>query len=144
VHWRAEHPELNCFVDGFSEEVHLLMQVSDAIVTRGGTTTCAKALHFGCPIIFNAIGGIMPQEELTVKYFRNGEGAELIGNATDFAHVVTSWMEDRRNYDRLRANFQKLRYEQDPTLVVRELVDLAQEASGTDLAPGPFPPRLRK
>ncbi len=144
VHWRAEHPEFYCFVDGFSDEVHRLMQVSDAIVTRGGTTTCAKALHFRCPIIFNVIGGIMPQEELTVKYFRNGDGAELIANAGDFARVVGSWMENHRAYDRLRANFLKLRYEEDTTLVVRELVDLAQEASGTDLQPGPFPPRPRK
>ena len=124
--------------------MHLLLQVSDAIVTRGGTTTCAKALHFRCPIIFNAIGGIMPQEELTVKYFRNGSGAELIGNAADFERVISSWMENRRSYDRLRANFLKLRYDEDPTLVVRELVDLAQEASGTALAPGPFPPKPRK
>jgi processive 1,2-diacylglycerol beta-glucosyltransferase len=120
------------------------MQVSDAIVTRGGTTTCAKALHFRCPIIFNAIGGIMPQEELTVKFFRNGGGAELIANADDFARIIGSWMENRGNYDRLRANFLKLRYEEDPTLVIRELVDLAQEASGTDLRPGPFPPKPRK
>ena len=144
VHWRAEHPSLNCFVDGFSEEVHLLMQVSDAIVTRGGTTTCAKALHFRCPIIFNAIGGIMPQEELTVKYFRNGEGAELIGNAADFGRIIDAWMANRRNYDRLRANFLKLRYDEDTTLVVTELVNLAQEVAGTSLEPGPFPPKPRK
>ena len=154
VHWRTEHPAFHCFVDGFSEEVHLLMQVSDAIVTRGGTTTCAKALHFRCPIIFNAIGGIMPQEALTVKYFRRGEGAELIGNGADFARVIRGWMENRREYDRLRANFLKLRYEEDPTLVVRELVDLAQEAlastepggggSGARLQAGPFPPKPRK
>ncbi len=144
VHWRAEHPEFNCFVDGFSNEVHLLMQVSDAIVTRGGTTTCAKALHFRCPIIFNAIGGIMPQEELTVKYFRNGEGAELIANAADFGRIIDAWMANRRSYDRLRANFLRLRYEENPTLVVTELVNLAQEASGTALEPGPFPPKPRK
>ena len=144
VHWRTEHPELNCFVDGFSEEVHLLMQVSDAIVTRGGTTTCAKALHFRCPIIFNAIGGIMPQEELTVKYFRNGEGAELIANAADFGRIIDAWMANRRNYDRLRVNFLKLRYDEDTTLVVTELVNLAQEVAGTSLEPGPFPPKPRK
>ncbi len=144
VHWRAEHPGLNCFVDGFSEEVHLLMQVSDAIVTRGGTTTCAKALHFRCPVIFNAIGGIMPQEELTVKFFRNGGGAAIIGNAGDFGELIDSWMRDRSNYERLRANFLRLRYEEDPTVVVTELVDLAQEVSGTSLQPGPFPPKPRK
>jgi processive 1,2-diacylglycerol beta-glucosyltransferase len=144
VHWRAEHPEFNCFVDGFSDQVHLLLQVSDAIVTRGGTTTCAKALHFCCPIIFNAIGGIMPQEELTVKFFRNGEGAELIANAADFGAILARWMNNPHSYDRLRDNFLKLRYEEDPITVVRELVDLAQEASHTDLVPGPFPPKPRR
>jgi processive 1,2-diacylglycerol beta-glucosyltransferase len=144
VHWRTEHPQLGCFVDGFSEEVHLLMQVSDAIVTRGGTTTCAKALHFRCPIIFNAIGGVMPQEELTVKYFRRGEGAELIANADEFQRVIDGWMANPRSYDKLRTNFLKLRYEEDPTLVVRELVDLAQEVSGTALQAGPFPAKPRK
>ncbi|MDB6166667.1 MAG: ugtP 1 [Lacunisphaera sp.] len=144
VHWRTEHPELNCFVDGFSEEVHLLMQVSDAIVTRGGTTTCAKALHLNCPIIFNAIGGIMPQEELTVKYFRNGDGAASIANADDFARLIGSWMKDRAAYDRLREKFLKLRYEENPTVVVQELVNLAQEASGTQLQPGPFPLKPRR
>jgi processive 1,2-diacylglycerol beta-glucosyltransferase len=144
VHWRTEHPQLGCYVDGFSDEVHLLMQVSDAIVTRGGTTTCAKALHFRCPIIFNAIGGVMPQEALTVKYFRRGEGAELIANAADFGRVISTWMETPRSYDKLRASFLKLRYDEDPTLVVRELVDLAQAASGTSLQAGPFPPKPRK
>ena len=144
VHWRSEHPEFNCFVDGFSDQVHLLMQASDAVVTRGGTTTCAKALHFRCPIIFNAIGGIMPQEELTVKFFRNGGGAELITNASDFGGLIAVWMNNRRKYERLREDFLKLRYEENPIVVVQELVDLAQEVSGTQLHPGPFPPRPRK
>ncbi len=144
VHWRAEHPELECFVDGFSEQVHLLMQVSDAVVTRGGTTTCAKALHFQCPIIFNAIGGIMPQEELTVKFFRNGQGAEQIANAEDFGQIIDRWMADPRAYRKLRENFLELRYEDNPTLVVEELVDLAQEAAGTKLKPRVFPPKPRK
>jgi processive 1,2-diacylglycerol beta-glucosyltransferase len=140
VHWRAEHPKLNCFLDGYSDAVHLLMQVSDAIVTRGGTTTCAKALHFRCPIIFNALGGIMPQEELTVKFFQRGAGVEKIANADDFGGLIDSWMADRSKYAQLRENFLKLRYEEDPTLVVTELIDLAQEVAHTDLKPAPFPP----
>ncbi|MFI5335875.1 MAG: glycosyltransferase [Opitutales bacterium] len=144
VHWRAEHPGLECFVDGFSEDVHLLMQVSDAVVTRGGTTTCAKALHFRCPIIFNGIGGIMPQEELTVKFFRNGHGAELISNSDDFGRLIDGWMADRRSYEKLRENYLALRYEENPTIVIQELVDLAQEAAGTKLRPRPFPNKPRQ
>lgn len=143
LHWRAAHPQLECFVDGFSEEVHLLLQVSDAIVTRGGTTTSAKALHFSCPIIFNALGGIMPQEELTVKFFRNAQAAELIADADDFAAILARWMDDRRSYERLRRRFLDLRYEENPTHVIEELVDLAQEVSGTHLRARPFPPRRK-
>jgi len=144
AHWRTEHPELNCFLDGFSEEVHLLMQVSQVIVTRGGTTSCAKALHFGCPILFNALGGVMPQEALTVKYFTRAAGVQLIGSPADFQRILASWMEERSRYEQLRDNFRKLRYEEDPTVVITELVDLAQQVSGTGYRPGPFPPKPRR
>jgi processive 1,2-diacylglycerol beta-glucosyltransferase len=130
VHWRANHPEFACHIEGFSENVHLLMQASDAIVTRGGTTTCAKALHFQCPIIFNAFGGIMPQEQLTWKFFRNGAASEKIEDAADFAHIVDTWMENPATYARVRENFLKLRYEEDPTILIDELVGLANEAAG--------------
>jgi len=144
MHWRSEHPQLECFVDGFSEQVHLLMQVSDTIVTRGGTTTCAKALHYGCPIIFNGFGGIMPQEELTVKFFRNGDGAEIIRHASDFAQLIRSWIEQPRTYRDLRKRFLDLRYEEDPTTVITELVDLGAEAARVKLQPRPFPPKPNK
>lgn len=144
VHWRAEHPQLNCFVDGYSDEVHLLMQVSDVILTRGGTTSCAKALHFRCPILFNAIGGVMPQEALTVKFFRRAAGVELVNTPADFQGIIANWLDNREEYETLRENFLKLRYDEDPTLVITELVNLAQEASHTEYRPGPFPPRPRR
>jgi processive 1,2-diacylglycerol beta-glucosyltransferase len=110
--------------------VHLLMQASDAIVTRGGTTTCAKALHFQCPIIFNTFGGVMPQERLTVKFFKNGDAAELVQNAAQFRSLIEDWLADGGSYERLRQNFLRLRYEEDPTTLIDELVGLAQDAAG--------------
>ena len=90
VHWRATHPEFGCHIEGYSEIVHLFMQASDVIVTRGGTTTCAKALHFQCPIIFNAFGGIMPQEELTWKFFRNGFSGSAARGFSDMPPALMS------------------------------------------------------
>ncbi|HRJ47709.1 MAG TPA: glycosyltransferase [Opitutaceae bacterium] len=141
IHWRANHPEFNCYIEGYSEIVHLLLQVSDVIVTRGGTTTCAKALHFRCPIIFNAFGGIMPQEELTWKFFRNGAGSEKIGSAAEFAAIMNRWLESPAAYARCRADFLALRYEEDPTLLIEELVGLANEVARVPLKRQPFPPR---
>lgn len=149
VHWRATHPGFNCHLEGYSEIVHLLMQASDAIVTRGGTTTCAKALHFQCPIIFNAFSGIMPQEELTWKFFRNGADSPKIESAGDFARLIDGWLADPALYSRAREKFLALRYEEDPTVLIAELVALAGEVGGGTVPARPFPrgpggpPRLR-
>lgn len=140
IHWRALHPEFNCYIEGFSEIVHLLLQVSDAIVTRGGTSTCAKALHFQCPIIFNAFGGIMPQEELTWKFFRNGAGSQKIGTAAEFATLIGPWLEQPAIYAQARRDFLALRYEEDPTLLIDELVELANEVAQAKPVRRPFPP----
>jgi processive 1,2-diacylglycerol beta-glucosyltransferase len=140
VHWRALHPEFDCYLEGYSEIVHLLMQASDVIVTRGGTTTCAKALHFKCPIVFNAFGGIMPQEQLTWKFFRNGAASEKVESGSDFAHLIDRWMSDAAAYPRVRENFLKLRYEENPTLLIEEVVGLANEVAGVKLKRLPFPP----
>lgn len=138
IHWRSNHPELGCYVEGFSEIVHLLMQVSDVIVTRGGTTTCAKALHFRCPIIFNGFGGIMPQEQLTWKFFRNGARSWKIEDAFDFTQIIDRWMTEPATYLEYRRNFLALRYEEEPTLVIEELVSLAEEAASTRVTRHPF------
>lgn len=140
IHWRANHPEFNCYIEGFSDTVHLLMQASEVIVTRGGTTTCAKALHFKCPIIFNAFGGIMPQEELTWKFFRNGAASDKVESGEDFARILDAWMADPLAYERVRENFLKLRYEENPTLLIDELVALANEPAQAKLKRRVFPP----
>jgi processive 1,2-diacylglycerol beta-glucosyltransferase len=133
VHWRATHPEFKCYLQGYSEIIHLLMQCSDAIVTRGGTTTCAKALHFQCPIVFNAFGGIMPQEELTWKFFRNGAASEKVESGADFVRIIDKWMANPAAYTLGREKFLKLRYEEDPTLLIDELVGLGNQVAGAEL-----------
>jgi processive 1,2-diacylglycerol beta-glucosyltransferase len=139
VHWRALHPGFNLHLEGYASNVHMLMQASDAVVTRGGTTTCAEALHYRCPVIFNAFGGIMPQESLTWKFFRNGNASEKIESALDFSVLIDRWMADPASYARSRENFLRLRYEEDPTVLIDELVQLAEQAAGTHLTRYPFP-----
>lgn len=139
LHWRSEHPELNLYIEGYSENVHLLLQCSDVIVTRGGTTTCAKALHFRCPIIFNAFGGIMPQESLTWKFFRNGAHSEKVESAGDFRRIIDGWMEDPASYAAYHKLFIAMRYEENPTVVIDELVKLACAVKGSELTRRPFP-----
>lgn len=141
LHWRTLHPEFNCYIEGFSEIVHRLMQVSDLIVTRGGTTTCAKALFYRCPIVFNAFGGIMPQEELTWKFFRNGAECRKVENAGEFADLIEEWHTDPASFEAAREKFLQLRIEEDPTVVIDELVELANEVPQAKLQRQAFPPK---
>ncbi|MFI5355832.1 MAG: glycosyltransferase [Opitutales bacterium] len=140
IHWRANHPAFNCHIEGYSDIMHLLMQVSDVIVSRGGTTTCAKALAFECPIIFNAFGGIMPQEELTWKFFRNGAGTPKVESTEDFTALLDEWLREPSAYERARQDFLRLRYEEDPTLLIDELVELANSVPRAKLERHAFPP----
>jgi processive 1,2-diacylglycerol beta-glucosyltransferase len=133
--WRQKHPELTCHVEGYCEGMHMLIQASDAIVTRGGTTTCAKALHYRCPILLNGMGGVMPQERLTAKFFLQDDAAVMVRKPEELRCALARWREDPSTYGALRERFAGLRYEEDPKLVIKELVALAREAAGTSVRP---------
>jgi len=129
--WRKSHPELLCHVEGYCQQMHLLVQASDVIITRGGTTTCAKAMHYRCPIILNGFNGIMPQERLTVKFFTQDEASEVISRPGDLERLLKRWSDHPSDFRTLKERFCNLRYDEDPTLVIKELVELAREAATT-------------
>ena len=129
IHWRSQHPEFSCFIDGYTDEMHRLLQVSDAFLTRGGTTSCAKALNFSCPIVFNGYGSIMPQESLTVKFFERGAGSPIIDSSSSFRTVMENWTRVPGCYDEALARFKALRYEENPTVLIHELIGLGFDAA---------------
>lgn len=139
MHWRSNHPELPLFIDGFTDVMHLLIQASDVIVTRGGTTTCAKSLHYGCPILFNAFGGIMPQEKLTWKFFRNGARSRKIEIVPDFEAFIDDCMAKPDWFEGYRKDFVSMQYHDDQTELIEDIIGLAEEVSDTKAHRYPFP-----
>lgn len=127
--WRKAHPALRCHLEGFCSTMHLLIQASDVIVTRGGTTTCAKALHYRTPIILNGFGGVMPQERLTAKFFMQDKASETIARPEDLERLLARWQKDPGAFAAMRDRFVALRYDDDPKVVLRELVALAEQAA---------------
>ena len=103
------------------------MQVSD-LVTRGGTTTCSEALNYECPIIFNGLGGVMPQEKLTVKYFLQDESAEIISKPADLERLLMEWNRFPERFRDLKRRFRNMRFKDRPSEVIYDLVDLAHDA----------------
>ena len=126
--WKRNNPDLRCHVEGYCNEMHLFMQVSDLVITRGGTTTCSEALHYECPIIFNGLGGVMPQEKLTAKYFLQDESAEIISKPADLERLLMEWSRFPERFRDLKRRFRNMRFKDRPSEVIYDLVDLAHDA----------------
>jgi processive 1,2-diacylglycerol beta-glucosyltransferase len=122
--WRCAHPDFKLAALPFSKQMHLLLQVASAVVTRPGTTTSAEALQLGCPILFNRIGGTMPQESCTLRYFRALDLAPDICSPADLEHRVRAWLDRPGDYERHRARFRAARTEDDTEALVRAVLGL--------------------
>ena len=133
--WQRNNPEISCHVEGFCNEMHFFLQVSDMVVTRGGTTTCSEALHFECPIIFNGIGGVMPQEQLTVKYFMQDNAAAKVTTPKEFDSLLIKWSRFPERFRALRRRFKTMKFQDRPSEAIYDLVDLAHEALPVDQCP---------
>ncbi|MCZ6671804.1 MAG: glycosyltransferase [Verrucomicrobia bacterium] len=129
--WNRRYPDFQLYVEGYSIRMHHHIQVSDAIISRGATT-CAEALFFGVPIIFNAIGGIMPQERLTFKYFYRAGAAVKISNMDDVNYQLGLWLSHKREYVLMQERCREIGVVEDPTKLIDEIIDLAKEASGEE------------
>jgi processive 1,2-diacylglycerol beta-glucosyltransferase len=73
----------------------LLRSVS-AVLARPGTGTTSEAIVSGCPVLFNAIGGIMPQEGITIRFARDRDlWLATVRRPAELARVVASLDDDR-------------------------------------------------
>lgn len=122
LRWRAENGQLQCHVEGFSRRMGQLMQVSDAVLTRGGSNTSMEALEAGCPLIYNRTGGVMPQESLTIRYFEKHGAAVSTGSVSELQELLRQWLRNRSGWLNVRGNLQRLRRNEHPEEWIQQLV----------------------
>jgi processive 1,2-diacylglycerol beta-glucosyltransferase len=107
--WCAREPALTVRCLGFSERMPDLLRAASVVVARAGATTAGEALLCGCPLIFNGLGGMMPQELPTWRYFRAREiGVAALGAGAVRDHV-TRWLERPHELAALRERAQRIR-----------------------------------
>ena len=131
--WRQAHPALRLTILPFSQEMDRLLQVASAVVTRPGTTTSAEALRLGCPIIFNRIGGAMPQELCTLRYFRARGLAVEIRSAAQLGRILGTWLDRPVEYRRHRERFRALHLRDDPEALIKAII--GPRLSGAEAVP---------
>jgi len=93
----------------FTNEMPKLLGVASAVVARGGATTAGEALLCNCPVIFNGLGLMMPQELPTWRYFRAHDIGFRVFRATGIRPIIESWLDHPEEYAQLRQRMLSLR-----------------------------------
>jgi processive 1,2-diacylglycerol beta-glucosyltransferase len=106
----------------FTDEMPKLLQVSSAVVARAGATTAGEALLCACPMIFNAIGLVMPQEMPTCRYFRQHGIGFTAFHAAQVCPVVAEWIDRPADYAELRRRMQSVRCLTTPESALQRLL----------------------
>ena len=117
--WSRKNPSLTTYIEGYSTRVSDFLQICDAVVTRGGANTTMEALHFECPLLYNALGGLMPQEMCTVRYFIDHGAASMIRSARELADRLAAWSSFGEEYRLIRTRLAALHFEENPEDLVR-------------------------
>ena len=90
--WALAHPEIPVCALPYQTRMKRVMECADAIFARPGTGTTSEATLAGIPIIFNGIGGVMPQEYITVKFARTKFETHVVRRAGQLPGIVADWM----------------------------------------------------
>jgi processive 1,2-diacylglycerol beta-glucosyltransferase len=98
----------------FTDDFPLLLRCASAIVARPGAATAGEALLVGCPLIFNTIGGIMPQEVPTWRYFKEHGVGQRFSHPAALTPIVREWIEQPEVYAAWKKRLESLRQPETP------------------------------
>jgi processive 1,2-diacylglycerol beta-glucosyltransferase len=124
--WAREHPEIPVRTLGYQSQMRRVMECADALFARPGTGTTSEALQCGLPVLFNGIGGVMPQEIITVRYCRRFFEASVAHSAGALPALVGAWMHDPARLARAREGVAAARPGGHPLEVLARLRELRE------------------
>jgi processive 1,2-diacylglycerol beta-glucosyltransferase len=119
---RGASPSVRCL--GFTDRMPALLRLASAVVARAGATTAGEALLCGCPVIFNGLGGMMPQELPTWRWFQArglGVAAFTAGGVRD---KVVRWLERPDELAAVRERVARLRDAASPQVPLEKLLGI--------------------
>ena len=128
--WDRRHPSMRVKPLRYTDKMAELLQCASAVVARPGTGLTSEAIYLGCPIISNGIGGLMPQEIITVKFCRKHNLGGTVKRAGDLPFIIKQWMDRPDELREIRKNLLRVRPKPTPLDVIRKVVEVAKQRNG--------------
>ena len=92
--WATAHPRARVRMLPCNSNVGQIMRCVSAVVARPGTGTTSEAISSSCPLLLNGLGGVMPQEHITVKFCLQRGVGRLIRNPSQLTDIVSHWKDN--------------------------------------------------
>ena len=135
--WAKANPQARVRLLPHNTNVGKLMRSVSAIVARPGTGTTSEAIASGCPLLLNCLGGIMPQERITVKFCREYGLAQLVRSPEGLAKIVAQWRKRPELPAMIRRAMKKACPPSHPRDIVQMIAALGVRADSTVAVPIP-------
>lgn len=98
----ARFPNLTVRALSYTDNMLALQRLASLAVARPGTGATSELIQIGTPFIHNGIGGVMPQELITVQYCRHHGCANLARTVDDVVNETLRLMDSPAEADTIR------------------------------------------
>jgi processive 1,2-diacylglycerol beta-glucosyltransferase len=119
-----EHPALTIRTLSHTDRIPALKRLASVVVARPGTGATSEAIQLGTPLIHNGIGGVMPQELITVQYCRQHACARIGSSPREIAREILDLLAHPAALATLREQLRAARPPGHPEHIVRWIHDL--------------------
>ena len=90
--WRPRRGAIALSAVPYTQEMPRLLRSVDVLVSRGGSCTTSEAIRSGCPLLVNALGGVMPQEGVTLRYLERFGLGRRVRRAADLPPALAGML----------------------------------------------------
>jgi processive 1,2-diacylglycerol beta-glucosyltransferase len=125
---RAKNVKLQCL--RYRTDMPMILRSASAVVARPGTGTVSEAIVCGCPIMLNGVGGIMPQESVTLRFALQHGIANRIRAARDIGEVLDRWELDPSELGRIKRAMHSVRQSLRPRDIIEKATGCPVEDNG--------------
>ncbi len=125
--WASNHPDMTVRTRAYVQDMKPLLQSASALVCRSGTGLTSEAILCQCPIIFNGMGGVMPQEQITLAYCRRHRLGLPFSQAAELPDVVARLQRNPELLAHARRRKERLRPTRTPQELIRRLQELRSD-----------------
>lgn len=125
--WGERHPDMPVKTLPQTTDMARIMQVCVAIVARGGTGTTSESIMSACPMMINGLGGVMPQEKITLQFCRRRGFDILISKPEDLVLRLREWIARPEARMEIVERMKKARPQNHPVDILQRLIQLRGE-----------------